>query len=90
MAKVQKELPGVEAPSIPEIEDAAEGLRTIREKRMKLTTQEVVAAENLRQVMHDHKTEIYRYDDYIVELKAGKEKVKVRLDRDGEEDEDEE
>jgi hypothetical protein len=82
MARSQKELPGVEAPSIPEIEAASEVLRLVREKRMKLTAQEVVAAENLKTVMNGHNTDIYRYDEYVVILTTGSQRVKVRLDRD--------
>lgn len=97
MPKAQMEIPGTERPSIIEIEDAAEQYVKIRDKRMKLTEQEIVCRANLIQTMESHRKElvvngdgalIYRYDDEIVTLAPGK--VKVRVKRAGEEDEGEE
>lgn len=86
----------MEKPSIPEIEDAAEHYRSVRDKRMKLTEQEITAKVNLLQVLLQHESELapgeegtktYSYDEEIVILQPGKAGVKVKAARavDGEE-----
>lgn len=86
MAK-QKELPGVEAPSIPEIEEAADAYVKARDKRMRLTEQEITAKTNLIQVVLAHEKElsvnaegeaVYRFEDEVVILQPGKRNVKVK------------
>lgn len=76
----------MEAPRIKEIDKAAEAYVTARDKRMKLTTAEVTAKQNLLQVCRDHESELssdgngilrYRYDDMVVEW-TKKDKIKVR------------
>lgn len=98
MPKAQKELEGMEPPSIREIENAAEAYVDVRDKRMKLTEKEVAAKETLIQAVLKHADAIlpngdgdrvYRYDDMVVILKAGKPNVKVRHDT-GEEPPEEE
>lgn len=98
MPKKQSELPGVESQSIPEIEEAAENYRSVRDKRMALTEKEVAAKVNLIQVVQAHAKELtpngdgklcYRYDDQLVML-TDKINVKVKTDHGDNEDEDEE
>lgn len=97
-SKKQLEIPGTERQSIPEIEEAAEKYRAVRDKRMRLTEQEVAAKVNLLQVLIEHENEltpngnderVYRYDDEIVILKSGKRNVKVKAAMDGADEEDE-
>lgn len=99
MAKKQLEIPGTEAPSIPEVEDAAEAYVKARDSRMRLTEKEVAAKINLTQVLLAHEAELapgengtktYRYDDEIVILSSGKRNVKVKTAHDDDAEEDEE
>lgn len=99
MPRKQLEIPGTEAPSIPEVEKAADEYVKIRDKRMRLTEQEVTAKINLVQVLLEHEAELapgedgtktYRYDDEIVILKPGKRIVKVKAVHDDEDEEDNE
>ncbi len=94
----QKELEGMEAPSIPEIEEAADTYVKARDKRMRLTEQEVAAKVNLLQVLLSHEkelspgedgTKVYRFDDEMVILKPGKVGVKVKALHEDEDEEDE-
>ncbi len=86
MPKAQLEIPGTERLKIKAIEDAPETYVAIRDKRMKLTEQEVEAKASLIEVMLRHQDKLsldsdsnylYRYEDEVVILseKAG---VKVR------------
>jgi hypothetical protein len=93
----QKELEGMEKPSIPEIEEAADAYVSIRDKRMAMTEKEVAAKTNLLQVLLSHESELspgedgsklYRFDDEIVLLKPGKRVVKVKSAHEDEESED--
>ncbi len=95
MTKKQTELEGMERVSIVEIDKAADHYVTVRDKRMKLTEQEVTAKTNLLQVVLEHESElsknadgelVYRYDSEIVIVKPGKANVKVK----GAHEEDEE
>lgn len=97
MAKRQLEIPGTERKSIKEIEDSAEHYRSVRDKRMRLTEMEVAAKTDLIQVMVSHEadlepgeggTKVYRYDEEIVILKAGKINVKVKAAHDDTPDDD--
>lgn len=89
----------MEAPSIPEIDEAAEKYVRVRDRRMKLTTEEVTLRETLIETVKQHIKDLtangdgelhYRYgDDMEVILKPGKEKVKVRhASADSEEEEE--
>ena len=88
----------MEAPSIAEIEEAAQKYVSARDKRMKPTEQEVATKLELIKVMQSFEPKLsvnqdgdrcYRFDDEIVILKSGKVSVKVRtaID-DGTEEED--
>ena len=77
----------IEGRGIKELDSAAEALRELRAERMKLLKQEVEAADALLSLMHKHQRETYSYNGYDVEVMPGKEKVKVRSQKDeGEED----
>jgi hypothetical protein len=85
------ELPGVEGPgvspiSIAAIDTAAEAYIKERDKRCAMTPREIAAKQKLIAVLHDNADKIgvdangeivYRYDDFVVSLKPGKEKLKV-------------
>lgn len=100
MAKKQLEIPGTEAERFPEIEEAAENYVKARDKRMRLTEQEVVAKTQLLQILLENESKlspneqgdkVYRYDDEIVILRRGKVNVKVKAvhdDEDGEDDDE--
>lgn len=94
----QLEIPGAERPKIKEIEEAAEGYVNLRDKRMRILTQEIAAKENLLQIMIAHSKDLpknaegevhYRYDDELVILKPGKNNVKVKAVHDDGDDDDE-
>lgn len=78
----QKELSGIERESIKEIDDAAEAYVTVRDKRMKLTKEEVEKRDGLIEVMRRHRRKVYRDDNasppLLVTLKDGKASVKVQ------------
>ena len=87
MAKRQPELPGTEAPSIKEIEEAAEVYDDLRQKWQKLGQKLTEAKTNLVTVVTAHASELdadgdgnktYRYDDILVVLTEGKARVKVK------------
>lgn len=77
----------MERPAIPEIERAADDYVKVRDKRMKLTEQEITAKASLIASMQKHQDKlsvngdgqrIYRFDDEIVILDPGKVNVKVK------------
>lgn len=95
----QTEMPGMERPKILEIEEAAEKYVKVRDRRMKLTEEEIVAKANLLTTVQAHAKELpydgennrlYRFDDLLVILKPGTPNVKVKhADADeGSEDDD--
>lgn len=84
----QKELAGMERPTITEIDDAAESYHSAKKKRMKALEKEVVAKAALIAAMKKHKVEAYS-DQSVnppldVVLVPGKDGVKVKAR--GEED----
>lgn len=95
----QAEMPGMERPKIKAIEEAAINYKRTRDRRMKLTEEEISTRQNLLDVLHKHLEKLtpnaageYHYrldDDEEVVLLPGKEKVKVRSilqDEGGQED----
>jgi hypothetical protein len=89
MAK-QSELPqmsgkGVAPLRIAAVDQLAEKYVAERDKRMRLTPREVTAKQNLIEALHKHEKElrqpdgslIYRYDEMVITLMPGKEKLKV-------------
>lgn len=99
MASKQTEIPGMEAPKIKEIEQAAEAYTSVRDKRMALTVKEVAAKMALIEVVQAHARELavddkgnslYCFDDQVVKMKPGKPNVTVRAAAsDGDDDDDE-
>lgn len=86
MPKNQLEIPGTERPRVKPIEDAAENYVSVRDKRMKLTEQEIAAKLKLIEVMlrnSDKLSEdgdgnrVYQYDEELVILNE-KTNVKVK------------
>lgn len=99
MAPKQMEIDGTGRVAIPEIDEAASAYVAVRDKRMAATEKEVAAKTNLIQVVLAHEKElskdgdgnrVYRFDDELVILKAGKVKVQVKHASDDTADEDDE
>lgn len=68
---------GMEPPSIPEIDTAADDLAFIRSERMRFGKEEEQLAGALLLLMHKHKLKVYDYQGKRVEVEA-LEKIKVR------------
>lgn len=86
MAEKSQDFPGMERPSIKAIDNAAEEYVQIRDKRMKLTENEVAAKTKLMDVMEKNYDKlgidgdgnrIYRYDEMVV-IFSDKKNVKVK------------
>src|SRR5579863_9372111 len=60
------------------VEKAASKYVDIRDARMALTEQEVDAKAVLMKAMHENNLTRYKFDGYLVEIKPGEEKVKVK------------
>ncbi len=73
----RRNLPGMELPSIPEIDEAADDYREKRDARMRMGKEENEAADRLLKLMTEHSLSVYEYEGYKVELSA-LTKVKVR------------
>lgn len=83
----QKRLPEMEDPEIEELESAAEDYASIRDKRQKLTTEEVRLKTDLLSLMHrENKTE-YNHGGVSIKVLVEKEKVRVRIKKDKDDDE---
>lgn len=82
----QLAIKGTQDPNYPELEEAAESYRDVRDARMELTEKEVVVKDDLLGLMKKHKLKSYRlpHSELVVELVAGEETVKVRKIKDGE------
>lgn len=78
--KTQKALSkDLEPPRIPQLETAAEDYKSVRDRRMALTEQEVEARELLANLMLEHKLTIYKTQHgQIVTVEQGEIKVKVK------------
>jgi hypothetical protein len=82
--------------NIPAIDNLAESYVKERDKRLRQTPKEVAAKLKLIDAMHAHANDIrqpdgqlvYRYDEVVITLTPGKEKLKVQ-DIDDEEGGDE-
>jgi hypothetical protein len=76
---------GVAPLQIAELDKLAEKYVAERDKRLRMTPREVAAKQDLIAAMHAHEKELrqpdglllYRYDEMIVSLRPGKEKLKV-------------
>src|SRR5262245_6133214 len=81
----QEELPGMEARDVPEIEQAAENYRKIRDERCELSKRESEAKSALIQVMKNLGRSFYCYGGLKVQLEhVDNVKVKASDDEDDE------
>lgn len=78
MAKRQPAFPGMEPPTIKEVEEAAEDYEEKRDKRMEHTKREVAAAAHLLNMLEKHNLTEYKFDGKKAFIVAGGKKVKVR------------
>ena len=90
MARKQKEIPGTERPSVPEIDEAAEAYRDVRDERMETQKVEADRKATLLQTVKQHGDKlvpnadgekVYRFSDGEFEfdvIYAATENVKVR------------
>lgn len=78
--------PGVAPVRIKEVDELAEDYVKERDKRCRQTPKEVAAKTKLIEALHKHADAIgrdtqgvlrYEFDDFVIELKPGKEKLKV-------------
>jgi hypothetical protein len=83
-SRKQQLIPGAEPVSIPAIDEAADQYVKVRNKRMKLTLEEVELRDKLVELMKENELTVYEWDEQIIELTAT-EKVKVRKRKDAEE-----
>lgn len=73
----QAHLPGMDPPSITEIDEAAEAYVEVRDERMALTESEGERRGLLLELMKKHELSTYEFDGKIVSVLA-EEKVKVK------------
>jgi hypothetical protein len=87
----QLQVPGTERKAIPELEEAAENFRLLRNERMQLTEKETAAQAELVAKMKAHNQTVYRYvddkgnDQKVVLSEVSKAKVAKVRDRDSNE-----
>ncbi len=77
----QPRLPGVEG-GIPELEQLGFEYAAIRDQRQRLLTQEVELKRKTLDAMHRNNVLTYRYEDLDMEIIPGKEKLRVKVDKD--------
>lgn len=75
MAK-QKDL--IEGRGIQELDEAADLVQTITEKRLRLQEQEAEARSDLLEKMKKHGKNVYLYEGYKATIVPGEEKVSVK------------
>jgi hypothetical protein len=75
----QKRLPGMEDPTIDEIQNAAMEYAEIRDERQELTTREVDLKKNLLNIMKKHHKTMYSHNGVVVQVVVEEETVKVRI-----------
>src|SRR5688572_14172040 len=87
-----RDLPGMEDRAIGPLQDAAHEYASIRDERIKLNMREVELKKKVRDLMHKNKLQRYEYHDVLIELEPpdGEEKVKVKIKKPIEQEEDEE
>lgn len=66
--KRQRQLPGMESPSIPAIDKAAEAFLEAKEERFTIIKSFADAKLNLVAAMREHKLAVYEFDGYMVKL----------------------
>lgn len=81
-ARRQTDIPGTEAPSHAEVDEAGATYATVLEERMALTKQETEARATLIGRMEEFNVQVYRFDagDHAYEVKLTEEK-KIKLRR---------
>ena len=77
MAQKTSALPGMERKVVKEVSDAAEKYVDARDKRIKMLTKEIELKDLLADKMHKNNLVTYRDESLLVEIVAGKEKIKV-------------
>jgi hypothetical protein len=79
--------PGVGSIKIPSIDHAAEDYIKARDRRCRMSPKEIAAKTTLIDLLHKHEKKIgrgpdgvlrYHYDDEVITLEPGKEKLKVK------------
>jgi len=81
----QDRLPGVEG-GIPELEQLGYEYHGIRTDRQKLLTQEVDLKKRTLEAMHRHNLTSYKYEDLVMNIVPGDEKLKVKVLKDIDDD----
>jgi hypothetical protein len=76
----QERLPGTEG-VIQELEELGYEYAALRDQRMDLTKQEVDLKNRLLEAMHKNNLTSYQYQDIEVEIIPGEEKLKVKVDK---------
>ncbi len=79
--------PGIAPVRIKSVDELAEAYIKERDRRVRMTPREVTAKNELIDELHKHADKIgrdaegvlrYEYDDIVIELRPGKETLKVR------------
>ena len=86
MTRGTQRLPGIDEGEIKELQDAAIKYAKIRDKRQKLTSDEVSLKADLLKLMKKHKKENYSYDGVEVSIVVEEETVKVKIRKEEEGD----
>lgn len=76
----QARLPQMDDAKIEELHGLSEVYVEARDARIKLTTQEVAAKDDLISAMHRHDKKGYRFQGLVIELKPEGEKLRVRVE----------
>ena len=84
----QQDLPGMSERKIPDLHAAAESYAEGRDERMAHTKREVELKTRLLELMHKYKKTVYQFDDVKIEVVPEGEKVRVRIKKDGDADEE--
>ena len=84
----QTALPGLENRDIPEIEEAAERYRDIRDDRIAMSRDEAEAKQSLIEVMKKHNRTVYTHNGLSVTLEEI-DNVKVKAAKKADEEEEE-
>jgi hypothetical protein len=80
------EVPGTEKVKNKEISEAAEEYVKARDRRVRASRPEIEKKESLIALMKKHKLTTYSDDELTVELTVAKEKIKVTVGSEEEED----
>lgn len=80
--KAKGYFPGMEPPSIPEIDELAQEYVTMRDNRMGYQKEELKLNDRLLELMNQHKLPTYKFDGLLVSVATS---TKVKVKRDGEE-----